>query len=302
MILAVSESSARDRAASAVRVCPITDLDLPEVSRFLGKHFPPDTPADQWADAWLGTVNLPGSEAPNHGFLLRAGGEVVGASAAIYSTRIIDGRKERICNLAVWYVAPEYRRHSLRVVQAILGQPGWHFTDLSPSEAVQRLNLRLGFTYLDTTTALIPNLPWPSPLGQVRVSADPAVIEATVTGQVRLYYQDHVGCQWARHLVLRQGDQWCYLQWRKERHKNLPLFASIRYASNPPLLRRAFGPLGHHLLVSHNALATLVELRVSGGRIRPSMLLRNPKRRMYKSSTLSPDKIDYLYSEITSAP
>ena len=289
-------------AFSGVRLYPITDADLPEVAQFLGEHFPADTPADQWADAWLAAVNLPDSDAPNHGFLLRAGGQVVGANAAMYSTRIIDGRKEHICNLAVWSVAPEYRQHSTRLVQAILGQQGWHFTDLSPSETVQRLNLRLGFRYLDTTTALIPNLPWPSLPGRVRVSADPAVIEATVTGQVRLYYHDHVGCRWVRHLVLIQGDHWCYLQWRKERRKSLPLFASIRYASNPSLLRRAFGPLGRHLLLSHNALATLVELRVSGGRIRPSLLLRKSKPRMYKSATLGPDKIDYLYSEISNAP
>ena len=301
MILPMSVGSGRASAASAVRMCPITDLDLPEVAQFLGEHFPPDTPADLWADAWRRTVNLPGSDAPNHGFLLRAGSRVVGAYPAIYSTRIIDGRRERICNLAVWYTAPEYRRHSLRMAKAILSQEGWHFTDLTPIDVVQKLNLRLGFRYLDTTTALIPNLPWPSLPGRVRVSADPAVIEATVTGQVRVYYQDHAGCRWARHLLLIQGNQWCYIQWRKERHKNLPLFASIRYASNPHLLRQAFRPLGRHLLLHHGALASLIEARVSGGRIRPSLLLPNPKRRMYKS-TLSPDKIDYLYSEITSAP
>ena len=297
-----AEGSGQTAAGASVQVCPITDVDLPEVAQLLGEHFPPDTPADQWADAWQRTVNLPGSEAPNHGFLLRADGQVVGAYPAIYSTRIIDGRRERICNLAVWYVAPEYRKHSIRMAQAILGQEGWHFTDLTPIEVVQKLNLRLGFSYLDTTTALIPNLPWPSLPGRVRVSADPAVIEATVTGPARVYYQDHANCRWARHLVLIQDNQWCYLQWRKERRKNLPLFASIQYASNPSLLRRASTSLGRHLLVHHGALATLVEIRVAGDRIRPSLLLPKAKRRMYKSATLGPDKIDYLYSEITSAP
>jgi hypothetical protein len=227
--------------------------------------------------------------------MLRADGQVVGAYPAIYSTR-------GSCNLAVWYVAPEYRRHSIRMVQAILGQEGWHFTDLTPIEVVQKLNLRLGFSYLDTTTAVIPNLPVPSLPGRVRVSADPAVIEATVTGKARVYYQDHVNCHWARHLALIQGNQWCYLQWRKERRKNLPLFASIQYASNPLLLRRAFGSLGRYLLVRHGVLATLVEVRVAGDRIRPSLLLPKAKQRMYKSATLGPDKIDYLYSGSPGAP
>ena len=106
------------------RVHPITDADLPEVGQFLGTHFPPDTAADEWAAAWRRSVNLPGSEAPNHGFLLRAAGRVVGAYPAIYSTRVIEGRREQFCNLAVWYVSPEYRLHSLSMLQAILGAVG----------------------------------------------------------------------------------------------------------------------------------------------------------------------------------
>jgi hypothetical protein len=296
------ESGRRIPVTSKVLVYPITDQDLPEVARFLGQHFPPDTAPDQWANAWRETVNLPGSEAPNHGFLLRARNQVVGAYPAIYSTRVINGRQERFCNLAVWYVAPEYRAHSISMVKAAVGQAGFHFTDLTPIEVVQKLNLRLGFTYLDTTTALVPNLPWPSLPGRVRVSADPTVIAATVTGHVATYYRDHAKCRWARHLVLIRGEQWCYLQWRKQRLKKLPLFGSIQYASNPTLLRQAYGPLGRYLLVRHGVLGTLVELRVAQGRIRPSILHPHPKRRMFKSESLGPDDIDYLYSEITSAP
>lgn len=110
------------RISSSVQVCPITDQDLEDVARFLGAHFPPDTVANEWAEAWRPSVNLAGSEAPNHGFLLRANGRVVGAYPAIYSTRLIGGRLEHFCNLAVWCVSPEYRSHSVRMLRTILGQ------------------------------------------------------------------------------------------------------------------------------------------------------------------------------------
>ena len=45
-------------------------------------------------------------------------------------------------------------------------QDGYHFTDLSPSGNVVALNERLSFRFLDTTTALVPNLPWPSRPGR----------------------------------------------------------------------------------------------------------------------------------------
>lgn len=300
--IAIVLEQAGRAATVGVEVLPITDADLPAVASFLGTHFPPDTSADRWAQAWRRSVNLPGSEAPNHGFLLRSEGRVVGAYPAIYSTRLIDGRRERFCNLAVWYVDPAHRFHSIRMLKALLAQEDWHFTDLTPIEVVQKLNLRLGFRYLDTTTALVPNLPLPTRPGRVRITADPERIEAALTGPARSYYRDHADCRWAQHLALIHGDRSCYVQWRRDRLKRLPLFASIRYASDPALLRQAFRQLGRYLLVRHGAVGTLAELRVVGGRPRPSLLLPNPKRRMVKSTTLPDAEFDYLYSEITSAP
>jgi hypothetical protein len=108
--------------------------------------------------------NLPGSEAPNHGMLLRADDLLHpnhrGAARAVL----------RFCNLAVWYVSPEYRTSSIRMVTAVLAQEGFHFTDFTPIEVVQRLNLRLGFQCLDTDTALAPNLLWPTIPSRITIS------------------------------------------------------------------------------------------------------------------------------------
>lgn len=286
----------------AVQVCPIGDVDLDDVARFLGGHLPPDTPPDRWADAWRQSVNRPGSDAPNHGYMLRVGDVVVGAYLAIYSTRVIDGVVQRFCNLGAWYVEPDHRRHSIRLMKALVDQEGWHFTELAPSVPVQRLDHRMGFDYLDTTTALFPNLPWPTFPGRARVTADPGVIRSHLADPFLTYYDDHSRSRWARHLVIVRGGESCYVQWRKERRKNLKLLASIRYASNPRLLRQEMWALGRYLLLHHGTVASLVEVRLAEGRVRPSVLMPKPVARMYKSDTLGPESIDYLYSEISSAP
>jgi hypothetical protein len=240
-----------------VELLPITDPDLIDVGLFFNTYYPTGS-GETWGTAWRRTVNLPGSEAPNHGFMLKTGGAVVGALAAIYSTRLIGGRLERFCNLAVWCVAPAYRLHSVRMLQAVLAQKDYHFTDLIPGENVRQLDLKLGFKYLDTLTYLTPNLPWWS---RVHITASHRTINSTVSGS-------HI---------------------------------SLRYVSHPDVLRRHFRALGSYFLFKHRCPFTLAEERIIHFRPRLSIVFPRPVPRLYKSP-LAPDQIDYLYSEITSAP
>lgn len=279
----------------AITVRPITDADRRPVAAFLHAHLSDRITADAWARYLVVPWKV---DAPNHGFQLLDGDAVVGVYLAFYSERTIDGRPVRFCNLGAWCVRSEYRFAGIRLLKALLAQEGYHFTDLSPSGNVVPLNSRLKFRFLDTTTALVPNLPWPSWPRRRAISSDPAVIEATLTGPELSLYRDHVEAAAARHLVLTRGSESCYVIFRKDRRKNLPLFASILYVSNPDLFRAMARRVARHLLVRHGAAVTLAELRVVGYRPRFSVLQRTPRRKMFKSPHLTPDQVDYLYSEL----
>lgn len=282
-------------------VRPVCTADLPGVAQFLASNMPSATPADQWVEAWRAANNLPSSGAPNHGMLLQSGDEIVGVYAAIYSIRGFAHRPERFCNLAVWCVQPEYRARGWSLLRALLSQQGYHFTDLNPSDVVQKLNIRLGFSYLETRSQLAVNLPWRA-RSTVVVSSDPDIIGGSLTGDALVVYRDHARAKWARHAVIVRGDEACYVQWRVARIRGRDRLAEIQYASNPELLRAAFLQLSGHLLISHNMLFTVVEERVSGGRVRWAWSRRRPARKMFKSETLAARDIDYLYSEITAQP
>jgi hypothetical protein len=278
-----------------VRVAPITDADVAPVAEFLHAHLNGRVSAGSWAEA----MRVPWPvDAPNHGVALFDDDGVVGAYLAFYSTREIDGRTERFCNLGAWCVLPSHRLHSVKLLKALLAQDGYTFTDLSPSGNVIPLNTRLKFRSLDTATALMVNLPWPTLPGRYVISSDPSVIASTLTGGELALYRDHAGARAARHLVLKRGSQWCYVMFRRDRRKNLPLFASILHVSDPELFRAAARPLARHLLLRHGALGSLAELRIVAHRPRPSLLLRAHRRKMYRSPHLEPDQIDYLYSEL----
>lgn len=276
-------------------VSPITAADLDRVGAFLHQNLNTRISDRDWAAA----ARVPWSvEAPNHGFMLLDGNNVVGVYLAFYSNRIVNERIERFCNLGAWCVLPAHRLHSITLLRALLGQSGYHFTDLSPSGNTVPVNERMKFSRLDTETALLPNLLWPSWPGRLRITSDRGVIERTLTGQQLRIYRDHRQAQAAHHVVMSDGDDQCYVIFRRDRRKNLPLFASVLYVSNPPLFRQEAKAFGRHLLIRHGVPMTLVELRTSGGQPSGSFLLRSSRPKMFKSDSLSPDQIDNLYSEL----
>ena len=278
-----------------VALSAIGNRQVEQVAEFLHRELNPKVAVKVWAKGiraqWM-------ADAPNHGFMLIEEGEVVGANLAFYSEREVNGRQERFCNLGALCVVESRRAHAVRLVRAVLRQPGYHFTDLSPSGNVIELNRRLGFKCLDTATALQINWPVP-PTSSLRIITDHAKIEATLSGRDLRFFRDHRDSPAARHLLVTSGQDLCYVIGRRDRRKRLPLFVSILYVSNANLFRRSARHIACHFLINAGALATLLETRVTGQAPAGSISLRHPRLKMFKSSQLGPSDIDYLYSELT---
>jgi hypothetical protein len=282
-------------ATSTVALSPIGDGQVGQVAEFLHCELNSRVPIKAWAEGigvhWV-------ADAPNHGFMLIEDGDVVGASLAFYSEREINGRQERFCNLGALCVVESRRAHAIRLVRAVLRQPNYHFTDLSPSGNVIELNRRLGFHSLDTATALQIN--WPAlRTSSVRITSDLAEIERILSGRELRIFRDHRESPAARHLIIASGRDLCYVIGRRDRRKGFPVFVAILHISNEELFRRSARHVARHFLLHAGALATLLERRVIGQPPVGSIALRRPRPKMFKSSHLGAADIDYLYSELT---
>lgn len=275
-------------------LAPITADDLPAVSSFLHEQLNPRVQELEWTQALRVPWDVP---QPNHGFLLAEGDQVVGTYLAYYSERAVGAEKLQICNLGAWCVLDSHRHQGLRLLTTLLKQPGYEFTDFSPSGNVVALNRKLKFTDLDTTTSLVPAVAVPR--RGVRVSSRPDVLDSVLQGEERDLYADHRAAAAARHVVLSTGSEHCYVVARKDTRKGVRAFASVLYASNPELLRRHAPRLASHLLRQHGAAATLVEHRVAGGAPAGSYRLSRSRPKMLRSDALDPARVDYLYSELT---
>jgi hypothetical protein len=284
------------RKKLAGELAPITDVDLPAVAEFLHANLNDRVPWERVCSTAPWKV-----AAPNHGFLLRDGERVVGTLLALYSERFLAGRVERFCNLGSWCVLPPYRAKSISLLMALLAQKDYHFTVLSPDSGSQEILPWLRFRFLDTSAALIPNLPWPTVPGRTRISADPDVIERALTGSERKLYRDHQHALATHHLVLIRGDEHCLVMYRKFRYRDVPVFAIVLYVSNPDLFNSALRPLTRYLLARHRLVATMAERRVIG-HTPPLSFKLNDWPKLYRSSELEPEQIDYLYSELEVVP
>jgi hypothetical protein len=286
---------ARETREMTAGPSPITDADMAAVADFLHANFNERIP---WA---LSCSAVPWKvEAPNCGFMLRDGQRVVGALLALYSERLVAGRAERFCNIGTWYVLPGYRSRSISLLTALLAQEGYHFTVLTPGERSQEILAWLRFRFLDTSAAVVPNLPWPTLPGRTRISADPDVIERTLAGTELELYHDHAQALAAHHLVLIRGQDSCYVMYREVRYDNRPA-ALVLHVSNPDLFHRAVIALTRHLLVRHRLVRTLAELRIIKRKPHLSFK-RNLGPKMYRSASLEPGQIDYIYSELACVP
>lgn len=282
---------------AAPEVKPITLDEVTDVARFLHTYLNERVTTAQWA-----RLLMPPWEdgtSPNRGFQLVADGAVVGAYAAVYSRREIDGEERAVCNLAAFCVLPEYRPHSMRLVRALLGQRGYVFTDFSPSGNVVAMNERLGFTQLDTAGRLVANLPAPTRSG-LRVTNDPDVLDTRLHGRDAVVFRDHREAGAARHLLVEADASYAYLVYRRERRKRFPWFAVPLYAGGDlDLLRTAWPHVGAYLL-RRGYPFTLAERRLlgftPGG---PGRAFEHNRHKMYRAKDADGDSLDYLYSELT---
>ena len=279
----------------AIVLRPIEDDDIQLVAKFLHQYLNQRISTQAWATGidphWV-------EDAPNHGYMLIDNDQVVGANIAFYSERQINGLVERVCNLGALCVLDGYRGYAVRLMRAILKQPNYTFTDLSPSGNVIELNRRLGFQFLNTTTVLAVNTPWPAKRS-VTILTDPTLIELHLSDRDLQTFRDHKSATSLSMLII-ESSQHCLLVARRDRRKGLQLFMTVLYVGEPELFRRTHRHVFNHFLIRDGAPFTILERRIVGD-LRPvgSIALSQSRPKMFKSESLEAADIDYLYSELT---
>jgi len=282
---------------ASVTVAPIDTAALAEVGRFLNEN----VNARIAPSAWVDSLVHPWSESrPNFGFQLRDGGALKGVFCAIYSDQSIDNRVERFCNPHSWCVLADYRKHSLGLALALIKQPGYHFTMLTPNPNVAEIFLRLGFKRLGERVAVLPNSPSPiAALGSHVAESDNDRIASHLSGSVLRDFELHREIPWLKFLAFGKGSDICFIVYKTGRWKRLPC-ARIMHVSDSAAFDRHLHLMKHCLLLRHGLLASRVDARFLCRDPRIAYWDQRRQAKLFKSSSLRDSQISDLYSELAS--
>ncbi|MFV0277722.1 MAG: hypothetical protein ACK5HY_11120 [Parahaliea sp.] len=273
---------------------PITGADVEAVAVFLNRHMNSRFAVAEWAaglnPAWS-------RNAPNHGFMLLAEGEVVGAICAMYSQQEIDGVAQAFCNPHSWCVLESHRKSSVPLVLSLIRQPGYHFTMFSPNREGEEIFSYLGFKPLDRARLVLPHLPSVRSGGQCEIITDPERAEASLPPSLARIYRDHRSYPWLQQLVFRKAEHFGLAIFKLSRYKRLPC-AGLNYISDRQLFGECWGAISNHLLFRRGIAVSRVEERLLGRRPALAFTTLPGSAKFYLSNSLQHGDINYIYSEL----
>ena len=233
----------------------ILDEDLEDVYYFLSSNFDPELKLDIWLKAfshsWM-------SEKPNNGFMLEEDGTVVGVFCALYSQRKTRKGIQYVCNTSTWFVLDTYRAHSLKLMEAMLGQKGFVFTSLSASPNVYGLHRRFKFQSYITTLIAIPNLPDLNFFSKrLNILVDPESIGKSLDSDIKQINLDHNDMPTIQQIIFQAGDETLLVIFDIRSVRGI-LATNIFYLSNPEMFYQNRKKICSYFLLHNHTLFTRI--------------------------------------------
>ena len=159
------------------------------------------------------------------GYLLEEEQKVIGYLGLIFSERIIDGKKEKFCNLSSWITDPEYRKNetSLLPLLEALDLKDYTFTSFTATDRAKKIYNKLKFDVLDSRIRLVFRGSRKIKDGEGKIFFNDEIRDYLNSVDLKIY-DDHKKFNCHHVLVLNDDDndnEYCYL-----------ILKTVRYSLN----------------------------------------------------------------------
>lgn len=271
-----------------------TARDFEKVYPQLRQSFGDSISKEEWKK-----IFVPRWESPENfcGFMLLKNGKVQGYLGLIFSSRILNHKVEKFCNMTSWCVSEDCRGQSLSMLLAALKLENYTFTNFSASPVVAALLKRLGFTEF----ALHQQVLFPLPRLGRRVwfcEFDSTKIRDRLSANDRTVFDDHQELNCAQ-VLLRSGAEYSYVVLKKTWRKGMP-FAKVHYVSHAENYVAGIESSMAKICLRLKVFGVMTDERyLAGHRFRTGVRYPHQRRGYFKStSVLDAHQIDTLYSEM----
>jgi len=291
----VVAASATGKVLSPLTIEKATASDFERVYPLLMEFNVPGLAREDWRRLFTKNWKSPEDFC---GYSLSVGGQVQGFLGLLFSSRTINGKSEKFCNMTSWIVRDEYRSQSLRLLLEVLKLKDYTFTNFTPSPTVWRILEQLRFTKLNTSERILfPAINGSAGRSKYRCSFDLEIISDELSEADRIIFDDHKSLP-CRHLLISSGNDYCYLVLKNRAYRRLP-FARAHYVSNRQLFKEAAGSVRNQICWKLKVAGLIVDDRyLNGTSLSSSRSYPQQCPAFYKSSTIDDNDIDTLYSEM----
>lgn len=277
----------------------VTESMMEEVLPIFAEFNSP--PAD--SPLWKNLFHLPWEvDEDCRGYALFDRGKVTGFIGTIFSTRKINGKLERFCNISSFVTLSDYRSEALKLLVPLMGLKDYTITCFTPSDVVHTLFRKLGFQNLDETMHILLPLPEACKMignmgKRLELTTSEEGLEARLNPEHRAIHQAHrlFGCQ---HLLISEKDQSCYIVFNRTQGRKRS-FSYIHYLSNPSLFFTHLNGVKMKMArMSRTPFIMLMDRYTGGFSLgwKRTTSIRIPA--VFKSTRLERSEIDSLYSEL----
>jgi hypothetical protein len=242
------------------------------------------------------------AEGDARGYVLFDGAKAVGFIGTIFSTRELNGKQERLCNLSSWIVARSHRPRWMELLSPIVRLRSHTVIGSTPSQVTHGLFTKLGYRVLEDRMLLLPPLATPRELAGLRgasVTTDVNEIRAELSGEELRCFDDHRGSLGA-HILVRRGERSCWAMATVMHLKGVRL-ALLQHIGDRQLFWECLPLAKWGFLKALRAPALAVDARFAEGRRVPFVVSwRLSPGRLYRPlhDGVRPELVDGLYSEL----
>lgn len=276
-----------------VEVRPATADDIESAVDMLYDNMSSKVPKELWRRL----LDYPWRPADaDRGCVAVDGARVVGFLGLVYADRMFDGRVTRFCNICAWYLLKPYRGQGIgqRIQFLSVADPAMTYTIMTATAATGRaFQANSGFSVLDDTRYVLRRRAGAG--GDIDVVDDPDAIAPHLAEGDRRILADHLPYN-MRHLLVRAGDEACYVAMQVKRKGDDIDYHEVMYVSDGGFLLRHGQALADTLLPADKAVLAIDTRFVPGEPGWERESLRLP--RWYRTATLQPAEIDHLYGEV----